>query len=613
MATTQHDDDFEPDDFEPETEAPSPTGPRTTEAEAFGLGAADTASMGFSDELAGSGANLASTAFGRWLSRYVPGARTMAPGDEADVPRAAGRGIAAPISDVSDYEAARDQWRANQAAAERQHEGWYRTGQATGIAGTALAPIPGSGGVAKALGAATPLVQRGVTAAVTGGALGGLNALGDSEASLTRDPSAVAGDVALGVGTGAAMGPIVSEAVHFAPAAARYVGGKAAGAAEYVGGKLGKAANSEAVAAAGPYGGDSRKLVRDFGAGAIDDLGRNIREAGLDEGAGRLGKVIPQGWETYAANSEKQLAELGPRIGEVTQKADAAGVRINVRKIADDMLDEAADLASAPDAALQSKAESIFRDAAMLSERGEMSFAEAVAFRRKLDEMAFDEAAAGQSALAKAARAKASSMRKAIDEALSDADPALRAELHNLNSRYSAAARTHKYASTRVAKETGLQVGGLTGKLALYGTAIPQMISGDIAGGLQTGTAAYLADKFIKERGHDALSKIAGGGEIAMGALSSGARKLGTNPAAQQVADKVAPRAGRAAIALAPSAVRPQTVEQMADGDPHYGPMLAEKSPEERRTAYAVLMETDSEFRTRQRERARQLQEESRQ
>jgi hypothetical protein len=541
-------------------ERPAPAGPQTTGLDAFGRGAGQGASLGFGDEMAG---------FGAWL----------AGGGKDEIPRAAGRGVDAPASDVTSYEAARDAERQANALARKEHGGAYLAGELVG--GTAPAVALGAG-ASKFIPAITRLAPA-ARAGIEGAALGGVTGAGTSEAD---DAAGVTRDALHGAEVGGLAGAGLSMA-------APYVGKAVKGAAGWVGENLGRGANTEAVAAAGPHGNDTRNLMRDFGDDALNDFGQSIRDQNLG------GNAPGAGWETYAKNAEKQLAEIGPAIGAATKRADAQGVRVNSGDIVSEMLDRGAELENLPQVpAIKKQIDDLLENAVALDNAGEMSFGQAVEFRRKLDDIAWDAAAAKQSQVAKDARALAVKMRGAIDDSLKEADPDLRNELVALNQRYSTAARVHKYATTRLAKESGLQIGGLSGKLLGGAGAATGFATGGPIGAAKGAALGYATDKLVKERGHDILSKTLGAGERLANGLSRVAVKEPIQRVATDVAAEQAP-----AFAAMPS----RQAASADDGidDPQYGSMLAAHSPGQQRSImYSTLLLNDPAFRERRRLRA---------
>lgn len=205
---------------------PEAVDPGITKTESALRGAADTASFGFNDEMAGLGGFLA--------------------GIFDDRQRAQGRGVDAPVRSASDYQAVRDAERANQKQAEQANPNSFLAGQIAGAVGTAAAPLPGSGlmqgakalragaGARAALSAAAhggeaaaTLAPRVFNAMKTGATVGGLNAAGSSEADNAAD---VALDTVEGAAGGALLAPVVGEtvrgAVKAAPATLKWIAGK---------------------------------------------------------------------------------------------------------------------------------------------------------------------------------------------------------------------------------------------------------------------------------------------------------------------------------------------------------------------------------------------------
>lgn len=197
---------------------PPPPGaaqPKIGTAEALARGAGQGASLGLADEAAGVGAKLA-------------------PGDS--IPRAAGRGVGAPLSDRTDYDVARDAERAanKQAATDTAFDkrglnpllaavtpdSTFGVGEALGTAATAAVPV------GEAAEGAT-LVARGLKAAKAGAGVGGVAGFGNSEG----DAATQVADTATGAAMGGALGPLAAEATRLGSsgtAATRKVLGNAA-------------------------------------------------------------------------------------------------------------------------------------------------------------------------------------------------------------------------------------------------------------------------------------------------------------------------------------------------------------------------------------------------
>lgn len=132
-------------------------------------GAAQTASLGFSDEIAGG----------------------------LEALRDKMRGDARPFEDI--YRQHRDESRAKYKAAEAENPNAYLAGEAAGVVGSLAIPGLGSLGAAKTLGGAV----------AGGAALGAAQGLGSSEADLTKgDVGGAAADAGLGALVGGAAGAV---------------------------------------------------------------------------------------------------------------------------------------------------------------------------------------------------------------------------------------------------------------------------------------------------------------------------------------------------------------------------------------------------------------------
>jgi hypothetical protein len=153
--------------------------------ESAGRGAAQTASLGFADELAG--------------------------GAEALLDKA--RGSGADLGDL--YRQHRDESRANYRAAQEANPNAYTAGEAAGVVGTMLIPGLGELGAAKTLGGAV----------LGGAALGAAQGLGSSEADLTKGD---VGGAALDTGLGALVGGAAGAVGHGVGKVVDRVSGRAA-------------------------------------------------------------------------------------------------------------------------------------------------------------------------------------------------------------------------------------------------------------------------------------------------------------------------------------------------------------------------------------------------
>lgn len=168
---------------------------QTSNEEAALVGAADAASLGFSDELAGVAGSLTEKAIG-----LIPGVETPT---ELDA-RLASEGFTGDIKpdrSLEDlYREYRDSARKNLEQAEETNPLAYYSG----VAGGSL--LPGFG-TARAVTKGASLAQKALAGAKAGTTVGAVTGLGTSEADLTKGELGEAAiDSAIGAGTGAALG-----------------------------------------------------------------------------------------------------------------------------------------------------------------------------------------------------------------------------------------------------------------------------------------------------------------------------------------------------------------------------------------------------------------------
>lgn len=141
---------------DPEEAAPTSPDPKTSAAEAFGRGAAQGATLGFADEIAGLGKALFNTNIAEPRSGDFFGQK---------------------------YRKGRDETREADKTAQAEHPGWYTGGNVAGTVATSF--VPGLG-VAKGAGA--------LKTALAAGRIGAAQGLGESEATdlggMARDAAA---------------------------------------------------------------------------------------------------------------------------------------------------------------------------------------------------------------------------------------------------------------------------------------------------------------------------------------------------------------------------------------------------------------------------------------
>lgn len=180
--------------------------------------------------------------------------------------------------------------------AQAANPGTYFGGQ---IAGGALLPI---GSIGQA-GKAASLGQKVVSGATAGGAIGGLQAAGASEAKAgSKD---FIGDTVLGAQGGLMLGALVPPTVVATKAAADEAGG----ALKWTGGKL-----FGPVGEAYSMGKEGIKATTEAGQKAV------MKEAGRFAGS-------------VGGNIEKQITDLAKRKNEILREAQEAGVQLDPERI----------------------------------------------------------------------------------------------------------------------------------------------------------------------------------------------------------------------------------------------------------------------------------------
>lgn len=167
--------DVAPAGSAPAPGAAAPADPKTSAAEAFGRGAAQGASLGFADEVAGLGKALFNTALEPRSGDFFG----------------------------QKYRKGRDEWRAADAQAKEDHGGWYTAGNVAGTTATSL--VPGLG-AARGAGA--------LKTAMAAGKIGALQGLGESEAT---DVKGLARDASVTGATSAVTAGMLSKFLSGAP------------------------------------------------------------------------------------------------------------------------------------------------------------------------------------------------------------------------------------------------------------------------------------------------------------------------------------------------------------------------------------------------------------
>lgn len=535
-------------------------GPTTGEAAVRGLGSGATLRHG--DEAQG---------FGAWLLSHMPAGTSgteLNTGDfrqaEGDIPRAAGRGVEAPLSTRTDYEVERNAARAEDALAQEHHP--YVFGATEVVGGAAPAVL------ASATGA--PVIAQG----------GGLGALAGEGASEAETPLGVARDAIVGGALGAGTAGLVEAGAPII-----------AGGVKKVAGSVGEKLNAGAETL--HEIGTEQRLA---GAGVERSGMRKLRDrpGGLDryaEGADRMeigqGRLLPSTVRQHAEDAQAAAEAAGAAKDAVVKQLEDAGATVHgsdvgaaIRKLKDG-------LGRGP--AGQSARDQLERLAAGYDEMGEVPWS-VMNTERKVwgDATNFDAGSVLQG------------MRKKIYGTLNESLGAAAERAEPGLGKAWRAANEDEHVALKLA-EMGENKLNQAGNRAVSPTdagaaGVAYLASGNpVAAG-----AAMLGNKALRSREHAIAAGAARGGEKALRALGGAAE--GVAGAMEGAITQVgAPSVGAATGARSASAV------DRALSDPTYGPMIAAHPPgQQRDIVYSTLLLQDPRFRERERLRAQQQNEE---
>jgi hypothetical protein len=410
---------------------------------------------------------------------------------------------------------------------------------------------------------ASPLLEAGAAGAVTlplslaaaptataalmaeGGLLGGAYSSGASEA---ETPLQLAGDTAFGMVSGAALNPLIPGATQ---AVGRGLDSLRRG--------VGQQASRRRLGATGAYGSDVAHLMKSKGPARADQMARQMEDSGL-------GGI--RSWQATAERAAPVVERAGQQIGDLNEAATQAGVRVNLKPVAEAIDAQAQQLRSMSSLpGVQNEADELSRTASALMQDADLSFAQAHQLRKWLDskvwsnqKASFADPAAG--AAAERYRELAGQLRGRMDAGLQDAGQGEVAQaLQAANREYEAAAFALNAASKRTAREAGNQA--LSMQSLISGTAVGGggVMTGNPVEGLVGGASAALASEGVKRYGNAATATGLRGAERGLSRL---ARTRVPTAASSPL------RRGVAATAGAPSgsSMDPATVLATIDQDP---------------------------------------------
>lgn len=317
---------------------------------------------------------------------------------------------------IDGYREERDAARAEQALTREQNPGLYLAGEAAGSVASGLAAAPLQGAQA-ATGAA-----RIGQAARAGAGFGAMSGFGHSDGA---DLPEMAFDTAEGAVGGAITGGVTGAAIEGARAVpagiARWLESRAAQSAE--------AAVPARLEASGVWGGRAMRAADEMRPGGAEGLARDLRAMRAGEQPGGILPTVPVA--TRALDDALAAGERGvDRMGAAAREADAAGARVDLGRVVDDVEQLAQQAEGLGTRTAIEAARRIREEVAPLATRGGAapaggitSVEQAWALRRHLDDMARWGAQAADGSFVEMVRGARRALDGRMDEALMGAAP----------------------------------------------------------------------------------------------------------------------------------------------------------------------------------------------
>lgn len=337
-----------------------------------------------------------------------------------------------------------------------------------------------------------------------------------------------------------------------ATAALGGVGKAVGGVVSAAGDALRESGLANRVAATGLYGAQYRNMVANHGPDYVQNLGRQIEDAGLHEGNAMGGKWNPMNWlpqpvSTYADNAKDlertSLSQMKNAEGGLAALENKP--QINMGGVAQTLRDRAGRVADMADPAGAQEAQFSTQMADNL-EKGGNDWQKALANRRYLDENVnwskrggYEGAAMQEQVRRDAANGLRGELSSALDRGVASGDvPAELAQgWQQGRNGFSLAKQVGDVAEARVAQEQGNQLLSLPSWAAAAGG----LATGSPINGLAAGVGAQL----MKTRGRSAAAGLLGGaGELAQG-FGGAASNFATSGMANATNELFSPAAGR--------------------------------------------------------------------
>lgn len=547
--------------------------------EAFGREALQTLSFGTADELAGA-------------EQAAMNRMEVAGGDpRGDAQGRVGRGIGGQPPTAQQYtQEIRGQY--GQLAEDNPRATTAGTVVGGAVQAAAL-PIPGAAG--------ETLPARLMSAAKTGAPIGAAHGLGrsdsDDPATMLRDTAVGAAGGALGGAGGQALGEGLAAAAN--QLASSEVG-QAVGrwASEQAQGLGDKAARLRVRAGGARYAKDANKI--DAQPGGIEAQGREMLEMGIGTGKPKLGsselapgarvKLLPQRVEQYAADAEAVRKAAGQQMEWVSSTLSDNGVPVDGNRIAQQLLDEAADLSALPGS--EGRANALQALAEQWEAQGQVPFAQA---HKALQEFGKGTKFTSDALAQEDKRLVYSTVRRAMQDAADGADPALGAAWREGTRAYQVGKSQGDAARNWIeGQERNRQV-SLTDYRAAGGVGLGSLLTGSTPVEAAThAVAAGALNKAVRGREHSIGAALAQRGASAMEGLSSAIGGRASVPAASAVGGAET----TAVLSL------PERVQQIVSTNPGelgpYGHVLA-ADPDNFAVNLSLLQQTDPDFQERMR------------
>lgn len=349
------------------------------------------------------------------------------------------------------------------------------------------------------------LLSKGAQLAVSGGAEGAAYGAGQviSEAAL-RDQELTAEMLLSGALEGATLGGLTGGALGLGTGALGETG-RAIGRRLGKGGNLESFANKEA--ALHMLGGSKRELGKVLGKGGMDRLerlgARSEHDAALLSNPAKALEVV-----------NREAADSVSRLKRVQSQLDEAGTRIERAGLASQIDDQIAKAGTGLTGDAVAVGRGLIDQLKPIRTRladnaaGDLSFSEAWDMRRALDEV-IDYDKRNPTMLGAALKETRANISKSLDDAAESLAPELKDTWKKANADYSDWATIRTVMKTRAEKDLGKSLVQSGDTLSAAAGVASGLATGSTLTGLATGALLGGANRLVRERGHEFLSRAA--------------------------------------------------------------------------------------------------------